>query len=115
MVDATCYESHMRFPTDMKLLWESLEWLYRHICKHCGEFDIRRLCNKYRNVVESYLSFCKKRKRKASRTKMLKRRMIKLLEKLLIQRDGIHKEHRTSLQYTQDYQKWLSIIRKVLV
>ena len=31
MTDATCYESHMRFPTDMKLLWESLEWLYRHI------------------------------------------------------------------------------------
>lgn len=25
MTDATCYESHMRFPTDMKLLWESLE------------------------------------------------------------------------------------------
>ena len=22
MTDATCYESHMRFPTDMKLLWE---------------------------------------------------------------------------------------------
>ena len=29
MTDATCYESHMRYPTDMKLLWESLEWLYR--------------------------------------------------------------------------------------
>ena len=37
MTDATCYESHMRFPTDMKLLWESLEWLYRHICRHCRE------------------------------------------------------------------------------
>ena len=24
MTDATCYESHMRFPTDMKLLGESL-------------------------------------------------------------------------------------------
>ena len=35
MTDATCYESHMRFPTDMKLLWESIEWLHRHICRHC--------------------------------------------------------------------------------
>ena len=25
MTDATCYESHMRFPTDMNLLWKSLE------------------------------------------------------------------------------------------
>jgi hypothetical protein len=83
MTDATCYESHMRFPTDMKLLWESLEWLYRHICRHCRELGIRRPRNKYRNVAESYLSYCKKRKRRASRTRMLKRRMIKLLEKLL--------------------------------
>ena len=88
MTDITCYESHMRFPTDMKLLWESLEWLYRHICRHC---------------------------RRASRTRMLKRRMIKLLEKLIIQRDDIHREYGSSLTYTQDYQKRLSIIRKVLV
>ena len=93
MTDATCYESHMRFPTDMKLLWESLEWLYRHICRHCRELGIRRPRNKYRNVAESYLSYCKKRKRRASRTRMLKRRMIKLLEKLLSQRDGIHSEY----------------------
>ena len=53
MTDATCYESHMRFPTDMKLLWESLEWLYRHICRHCRELGIRRPRNKYRNVAES--------------------------------------------------------------
>ncbi|WP_410492333.1 transposase [Bacteroides stercoris] len=93
MTDATCYESHMRFPTDMKLLWESLEWLYRHICRHCRDLGIRRPRNKYRNVAESYLSYCKKRKRRASRTRMLKRRMIKLLEKLLSQRDGIHSEY----------------------
>ena len=71
MTDATCYESHMRFPTDMKLLWESLEWLYRHICRHCRELGIRRPRNKYRNVAESYLSYCKKRKRRASRTKVI--------------------------------------------
>ena len=115
MTDATCYESHMRFPTDMKLLWESLEWLYRHICRHCRELGIRRPRNKYRNVAESYLSYCKKRKRRASRTRMLKRHMIKLLEKLLSQRDGIHSEYGALLRYTQDYHKRLSIIRKVLV
>ena len=115
MTDATCYESHIRFPTDMKLLWESIEWLYRHICKHCCEPGIRRPRNKYKNVTESYLSYCKKRKRKASRTRMLKRRMIRLLEKLISQRDGIHSEYGALLRYTQDYHKRLSIIRKVLV
>ena len=33
MTDATCYESHMRHPTDLKLLWGSVEWLHRHLCK----------------------------------------------------------------------------------
>ena len=79
-----------------------------------GSLDIRHPRNKYRNVAEFYLSYCKKRKRRASRIRMLKRRMIKLLEKLLSQRDGIHSEYGALLRYTQDYQKRLSIIRKVL-
>ncbi len=115
MTDATCYESHMRFPTDIKLLWECLEWLYRHICRHCGDLGIRRPRNKYADVSEAYMSYCKKRKRKASRTRMLKRRMLRLLEKLIIQREDIHREYGAALRYTQDYQKRLSIIRKVLV
>ena len=115
MTDATCYESHMRFPTDMKLLWECLKWLYRHICRHCKKLGIRRPRNKYADIADTYLSYCKKRKRKASRTRMLKRRMIRLLEKLLIQMDEIHRDYGAVLQYTQDYQKRLSIIRKVLV
>ena len=113
MTDATCYGSHMRFPTDMKLLWECLEWLYRHICRHCRELGIRHPRNKYADVADAYLSYCKKRK--ASSTRMLKRRMIRFLENLLIQRDEIHREYGASLRYTQDYQKRLSNIRKVLV
>ena len=105
----------MRFPTDTKLLWEGLEWFYRHICLHCRDLGIRRLRNKYTNVVTSYLSYCKKRKRKALRTRILKHRMIRLLEKLLMQRDEIHREYGTLLRYTQDYRERLSIIRKVLV
>lgn len=115
MTDATCYESHMRFPTDIKLLWESIEWLYRHMCSHCRDLGIRRPRNKYDDVAKAYLSYCKKRKRKASRTRMLKRRMLRLLEKLIIQRDEIHKKYGKLLRYTPDYQKRLSIIRKVLV
>ncbi len=79
------------------------------------ELGIRRPRNKYADIADAYLSYCKKRKRKASRTRMLKRRMIRLLEKLLIQMDEIHRKYGTALRYTQDYQKRLSIIRKVLV
>ena len=87
MSDATCYESHMRFPTDMKLLWESIEWLHRHICQHCGELGIRRPRNKYADVEASYLSYSKKRKRKVSRTKLARKNDIwKSKAKILIDR-----------------------------
>ena len=28
LVDTTCYESEVRYPADVKLLWESVHWLY---------------------------------------------------------------------------------------
>lgn len=46
---------------------------------------------------------------------MLKSRMLRLLEKPIRQRDEIHSRYGISLRYTQDYQKRISIIRKVLV
>jgi len=37
MEDATCYETSMRYPTDVKLLWECTEWVYKQlklVCKY---------------------------------------------------------------------------------
>ncbi|WP_204244185.1 transposase [Wocania ichthyoenteri] len=37
--DATCYETGMRYPTDAKLLWEVVSWIYKEIksiCKTLG-------------------------------------------------------------------------------
>lgn len=99
----------------MKLLWESVEWLHRQIIGQCSELHIRRPRNKFDDVSRVYLSYCKQRKRKTSRTRMLKRRLIHLLEKLLLQIDEIRKVHGSELSHTSDYQRRLSIIRKVLV
>ena len=33
--DATCYENDMRYPTDIKLLWEAVEWNYALLMEHC--------------------------------------------------------------------------------
>ena len=42
--DASCYESHMRFPTDVKLLWECVERAYEMMCgisSSLGEYRMR--------------------------------------------------------------------------
>ena len=33
--DATCYESYMRFPTNVKLIWESVDWMYGQMKRTC--------------------------------------------------------------------------------
>lgn len=114
MTDATCYESHLRFPTDVKLLWESVEWLYRWLCKHCVDLHVRRPRNKYADVHRAYLCYSKKRKRKTSHTRMLKRRLLNLLEKLILQMDNLHRNYKGKITLSPDYQKRFSIIKKVL-
>lgn len=80
MTDATCYESHLRFPTDTKLLWEGIVWLHRHLCKHCQTLHIQRPRNKYLDVRRAYLAYSKLRKRRKSQTRMITRRLLQLLE-----------------------------------
>ena len=50
LTDATCYESHLRFPTDVKLLWECCEWLQSLIAKTCKALKERQPRNKYRDI-----------------------------------------------------------------
>lgn len=115
MSDATCYESSVRYPTDMKLLWESIHWIYRQMSGQCRFLKIRRPRSKYDEVKLQYLSYSKKRKRKKSRTHMLKRRMLKLLKKLTTELEHIHKRYGQSLSLPASFHKRFSIIRSILV
>lgn len=114
MTDATCYESHLRFPTDVKLLWESIVWLHRHLCKHCLALHIQRPRNKYLDVSRAYLIYSKLRKRKKSHTRKIKRRLLQLLEKLLGQMNDLHSDYRNRLHLSSDYQRRFSVIQTVL-
>ena len=114
MTDATCYESHLRFPTDAKLLWEGIVWLHRHLCKHCQTLHIQRPRNKYLDVRRAYLAYSKLRKRRKSQTRMIKRRLLQLLEKLLDQLEQLHSSYRNRLTLSSDYQRRFSVIQTVL-
>lgn len=115
MTDATCYESFIRFPTNIKLLFESVDWLYRHLCKLCKRLQLSRPRNKYAEVKSAYLSHSKKRKRKASTTRMLTRRLLHLLEKLLDQMHGLIDTNRKRLVLHGDFMRRLNVICKVLL
>jgi len=47
LTDATCYETAMRYPTDVKLLWESTDWCYGQLKIICKYLKVRTPRTKY--------------------------------------------------------------------
>lgn len=83
LADATCYESYVRYPTDVKLLWECIDYLHgqlKIICKYCR---IPRPRSKYKEQKQKYLSYQKSRRKTYKKTRAVKRRLLYLLGKYL--------------------------------
>jgi len=82
MMDATCYEVHLRFPTDAKLLWESCQWIWENtlpaLCKING---IKIPRSKIKDIKVKYLVYNKLRKRSRRKTGVVKRALLRLLNK----------------------------------
>ena len=53
--DATCYETSMRYPTNVKLLWECTDWSYSQMKLICKYLKIRMPRNKYEEQWNKYL------------------------------------------------------------
>jgi hypothetical protein len=112
--DATCYETSMRYPTNIKLLWESTEWSYKQLKLICKYLKIRMPRSKYEEQWNKYNNFSHKRKKThkeiAKRTKSL----LYLLEKIVVLLKGIENQHQEQLELPREYYEKLRIIRKVL-
>lgn len=117
MTDATCYETFMRFPTDIKLMWECVDWLHSRIVDFCKKLGIRRPRNKFKDVSKAYLAYSKKRKNNMKRTKKksIARRLKQLLAKLLGQLNSLLKAHKKLLKLTPDFRRRLSVIETIKV
>jgi hypothetical protein len=115
MIDATCYETDMRYPTDIKLMWECVDWLNTQIIALCKELKIRRPRNKFADVSEAYLEYSKKRKSNMRKTtkRSIARRLKNLLSKLLGQMDSLLNEYKKQMLLTPVFRKRLATIRDI--
>ena len=114
MTDATCYESAIRFPTDVKLLWESVDWIYRQLKLIVKSLKGRMPRTKYDKQNRRYHSYCKKRKRGQSETTVLKRSLLHLLNKLIGILEETIRINGSRLELSALFHKRLSVIKKVL-
>ena len=112
--DATCYESHLRFPTDVKLLWEACDWVHSLMKKTCKEIGERMPRNKFNDVDKARLVYAKQRKPKKNATRKLQRRLLSLLGKLLSQWNCLRGQFQPVMHLTADQERRLMTIREVL-
>jgi len=81
--DATCYESSIKYPTDVKLLYDSVQWIYEQIRLTCKEHKVRQPRTKINKWIGRAISFSKMKKKRKNKRKSLTRGLLRLLTKLL--------------------------------
>lgn len=114
LMDATCYESYIRFPTDVKLLWESCRWVYeKQLYKWCGLLAIKRPRSKYIDQKRKQRAYDRKRKKSYKQGRKRKTALLYLLEKGLGQLQQLLDEN-PQVQLSLQDRKYLRTIRKVL-
>ena len=114
--DATCYETDMRFPTDVKLLWECNEWIYNQIKLLCKFVSIRRPRSKFGEQKQKYLNYQRCRKKTHKKTIRRVRSLLYLLEKLLGQLVDIEKiAKEKDYGFVNRYYNRRATISKILV
>lgn len=81
-VSTTCYEVYIRFPTDVKLLWEAYEWLWdKQIPNISNKNKLKVPRSKYKEQHKKHLIYSKLRKKSHRKTKARIRATLHLLSK----------------------------------
>lgn len=111
LTDATCYESEVRYPTNQKLLWESVNWNYCQIKLICKYLKIKQPRTKYLDIKDRYFDYSRKRRKSNKQRTVITRSLLKLLEKQNSILDELEKQD--TFQMPEIYYKRRSIIKKV--
>lgn len=109
--DATCYESEMRFPTDQKLLWESVHWSFGQLKKICKDLKFKLPRTKYSKWKARYIGYSKMRRKTNKKRTPLTRSLVGLLKKINKELDVLEKQH--NFEMPSSYYKRRVTIKKI--
>lgn len=80
--DATCYESYVRYPTDVKLLYEVVTWNYKYLRIIRRAKNKRMIRSKILKWKRRYQSYSKSKRPARQQTKSIIRGLLRLLDKI---------------------------------
>jgi len=97
MMDATVYESNIRYPTDVKLLWESIVKVYQTIQGKRKLLKLRSSRSNYHKHKKNYLGYQRNRKKSKRQDKKLRKQLLRYLLRLLEGLQDLQKGHEFNL------------------
>ena len=109
--DATCYESEVRYPTDQKLLWESVDWSHHQMKTICKTLKLHLPRTKYLKWKRRYIGYSKMRRKTNKKRRPLTRSLLLLLKKINKELDRLEKQY--DFEMPSNYYKRRAIIKKI--
>lgn len=80
--DATCYESYLRYPTDVKLLFETVTWNHKQLRTIKKYKKQRMIRSKFNKWIRRYKGYSKSRRPSRKATRSVTGGLLRLLRKL---------------------------------
>ncbi|MEM9259169.1 MAG: transposase [Bacteroidota bacterium] len=114
--DATCYESEIKYPTDVKLLFDCCEWLDQQLSQACNFCQVRRVRHdKYRALKGRVDRFSKMKKKRHKLEKRLRRSLLYWVDKFQNELQQVFNAHPTyhRILHPSVYQR-LGTVRLIL-
>lgn len=100
MQDATCYESYIEYPTNVKLLWRCCEKLYAIIQKARKKNKLRKTRCNFKKQQQQYLDYSKRRKKSRRLEKNMRKKILKFLFRLITVYNELVDKYKVSISVT---------------
>jgi len=114
-MDASCYESYIRFPTDVKLLWKCCHWVFeKQLFRYCKELGIKRPISKYNEQIIKQLSYNRKKRKTYKQTRARRKSLLYLLSKGITQLKKTIFLHQAQLNIGLGYYTSIATVEKIL-
>jgi hypothetical protein len=101
MMDATVYESNIRYPTDAKLIWESIVKVHQILQQKRGLLKLRPNRSNYQKHKSNYLGYQRNRRKSKRKDKKLHKQLLKYLHRLLKGLQDLQTRHKLRLSNTE--------------
>jgi transposase, IS5 family len=111
LMDATAYESNVRYPTDVKLIWESVTKVYNTLSQKRKLFRLRRSRSNYERHKKNYMGYQRNRRKSKRKDKRLRKHLLKYLRRLLSNLEQLQNQY--NFGYSRKENKLLQSIQTV--